>query len=63
MDRRRLEDAFLLLGSIEIIQRYNITSITTLPCDRNAMVEVVTKQFSNAFVKKWGGKCDKMDYY
>lgn len=52
VDRRRLEGAFLLLGSIELIHKYNITSIPTLPCDRNAMAEMVSKEFSEAFVKK-----------
>lgn len=52
MDRRRLEEGFLLLGSIEVIQKYNLTSIPTSPCDWNAMAEMVTKEFSEAFVKK-----------
>ena len=62
MDRRRLEEAFLLLGSIEVIQKYNLTSIPSLPCDRNAMAEIVTKEFSEAFVTRWGGKCKHSIY-
>jgi len=62
MDRRRLEEAFLLLGCIEVIQKYSLTSITSLPCDRNAMTEKVTKKFSEAFVTKWGGKCKELEH-
>ena len=58
MDRRRLEEAFLLLRSIEVIQKYNLASIPSLPCDRNVMAEIVTKEFSEAFATKWGGKCN-----
>ena len=50
------------MGSIEVIQKYNLTSIPSLPCDRNAMAQIVTKEFSEAFVKKWGGKCKHRTY-
>ena len=54
MDRRRLEEGFLLLGSIEAVQKHNLR-LSNLPSDRNTMIELVTKEYSEAFVKKWGG--------
>lgn len=56
LDRRRLEEAFLLYASLEIIQRHNLwKELATLPCERNEMIENVTKQYSHAFSKKWEG--------
>ena len=55
MDRRRLEEAFLLLACNEVVQKHNLATISSLPCDRNVMTELVTKQYADAFVKKWGG--------
>lgn len=54
LDRRRLEEAFLLYASLEVIQRHNLwKEIATLPCDRNEMIEHVTKHYSHAFSNKW----------
>ena len=61
MDRRRVGEAFLLLGSIEVIQKY-LASIPSLPCDQNAMAEIVTKEFSEAFVTRCDGKCKHSTY-
>ena len=56
MDRCRLEEAFLLYASLEVIQRHNLwKEIATLPCDRNEMIEHVTKHYSHAFSNKWEG--------
>ena len=56
MDRRRLEEGFLLLASIEALQKHNLP-LSNLPSDKNTMIELVTKEYSEpeAFVKKWGG--------
>ena len=54
LDRRRLEEGFLLMAAIETIEKYNL-SITDLPCNRNILLETITEQYHNAFVKKWGG--------
>ena len=56
LDRRRLEEAFLLLASLETIHRHNLwEKFPTPPCDRNEIVELVTEQFCEAFLRKWGG--------
>lgn len=56
LDRRRLEEGFLLMACLEVIVRHDLSSVTCLPYDRTAMAEVVAKQYSDAFVKKWGSK-------
>ena len=55
MDRRRLEEAFLLFAAIEGIGKYDLP-INNIPYDRNELAESVTKYYHDAFVKKWGGK-------
>ena len=55
MDRRRLEEGFLLFAAADVISKYGL-SIETIPYDRNEMVELVTTYFHDAFLKKWGGK-------
>lgn len=55
MDRRRLEEGFLLDGAMEVISKYGLP-IQTIPCDRNEFAELVTTDFHDAFVKKWGSK-------
>ena len=57
LDRRRLEEGFLLYASLEILNKYNLgTQIGTFPCNKNELVEIVTKESSPAFLKKWEGK-------
>ena len=56
LDRRRLEEAFLLSASLEIIERYNLwDKLPSLPCDRGEMVKLVADPFCAAFFTKWGG--------
>ena len=57
LDRRRLKEGLLLYASLEILKKYNVwTQTGTFPCNRNELVEIVTKEFSPAFLKKWGGE-------
>ena len=42
------------MAAIETIEKYHL-SITDLPCNRNILLETITDQYHNAFVKKWGG--------
>ena len=57
LERRRLEEAFLLSASLEIIVQYNLwDKLLSLPCDRNEMVKLVANPFCDAFLSKWGGK-------
>ena len=56
LDRRRLEEAFLLSASLEIIGQYNLwDKLPSLPCDHNEMVKLVADRFCDAFLSKWGG--------
>lgn len=59
MDRRRLEEGFLLLASLEVIRKYEI-AVSAMPCDRNWMVEMIVKPFCEVFVNKWGSKLIKL---
>jgi len=54
LDRRRLEEAFLLFGCLEVMKKYNI-SLPDVPCSRNELAQAITGKFHNAFVQKWGG--------
>ena len=56
LDRRRLEEAFLLSASLEVIEQYNLwDKLPSLPCDRNEIVKLVADPFWVAFLAKWGG--------
>lgn len=57
LDRRRLEEAFLLYASLEVIHKYNLwQQLPTLPSDRNEILQQVTREFNKAFLDKWRGK-------
>ena len=57
LDCRRLEEAFLLSASLEIMERHNLwDKLPTLPCDRNKLVKLVADPFCDAFLAKWGGQ-------
>ena len=60
LDRRRLEEAFLLFASLEVLKKFGL-ALKTIPCNQNDLAEAITDQFYEAFVKKWGGK--SMTYY
>ena len=56
LDRRHLEEAFLLSASLEVIEQYNLwDKLPSLPCDRNEIVKLVADPFWVAFLAKWGG--------
>lgn len=57
LDRRRLEEGFLLYASLVTLEKYNLwEQVPAIPCDRNEMVELVTREFNTAFIKRWGGE-------
>ena len=57
LNRRRLEEAFLLFATLEVVRNYNLwESIESYPGDRNSLVEMIADEFSKAFINKWGGK-------
>lgn len=57
LDRRRLEGGFLLHASLVTPEKYNLwKQVPAIPFDRNEMVELVTREFNIAFIKRWGGE-------
>ena len=57
LDRRRLEEGFLLYASLIPLEKYNIwEQVGAIPYDRNEMVELVTREFNVAFIKRWAGE-------
>ena len=57
LDRRRLQEGFLLYVSLVTLQKYNLwEQVPAIPFDRNKMVELVTREFNIAFIKRWGGE-------
>lgn len=61
MDRRRLEEGFLLFAAVDVILKHNLP-IERVGFDRNDLAEDVTKHYHGAFVKKWGGKLLTLHY-
>ena len=61
LDRRRLEEAFLLYASLEVLHKHGLV-LKDIPCNRNNLAEAVAEQFHDAFVKKWGGKFKVLFY-
>ena len=56
LDRRRLEEAFLLYGCLAVMKKYNLT-LPDIPCNRNELTQAITGKFHDAFVQRWGGEC------
>ena len=54
MDRRRLEDAFFLFASMEVVQKCSI-DIGSVPFDNKAVLEKVTDKYYYCFERKWAG--------
>ena len=54
LDRRRLEDAFLLYASLEVMKKYNLL-LENIVGNRNSLSEMAVKMFHDAFVQRWGG--------
>ena len=47
LDRRRLEEGFLLCASLVTLEKYNLwEQVPAIPFDRNEMVELVTLHLS-----------------
>lgn len=50
-----MEEGFLLYASLVTLEKYNLwQQVPAIPCDRNEMVELVTREFNVAFIKRWG---------
>jgi hypothetical protein len=55
LDRRRLEEAFLLFAVLKIHFMYDLR-LDHIEYDRNVLVERVVDIFLEKFVEKWSGK-------
>ena len=55
LDRRRLEEAFLLYAVVKIHHQYDL-AIDHIDFDRNILVESVVETFREKFLEKWSGK-------
>ena len=55
LDRRRLEEGFLLYASLVTLEKYNLwEQVPAIPCDRNEMVELVTREFQYCIYQEMG---------
>ena len=64
LDRRRLEEGFLLYACLATLEKYNLwEQVAAIPCDRNEMVELVTREFNVAFIKRWGGELLRYNFF
>uniref|UniRef100_A0A7M5TT31 Uncharacterized protein n=1 Tax=Clytia hemisphaerica TaxID=252671 RepID=A0A7M5TT31_9CNID len=59
LDRRRLEDAFLLYAVKNVCRSYSIKCDQTIT-DRNTLLKSINEDFYKKFVEKWSGhQCEK----
>jgi hypothetical protein len=62
LDRRRLEEAFLLYAVLKVHFEYDL-KIDHVDYDRNVLVEKVIEPFRERFLEKWSGKFDVKHFY
>ena len=51
LDRRRLEEAFLLFGCLAVMKKYNL-SLPDIPCNRNDLAQAITGKFHDVFLQR-----------
>ena len=57
LDRRRLEDGFLLYAMCKMASELNVTENINMSLeDRKYMISTVYEELYKGFIKKWGGK-------
>ena len=70
MDRRRLEEGFLLYAALEARVEYSLTS-ESVSYDKTELAKIIVQQYESVFYKKWTGinivdiylcKCPKKDH-
>lgn len=54
MDRRRLQDAFFLFASVEVVNQYKM-AITNFGFDENILLQSVVDQYQRLFEENWAG--------
>ena len=62
LDRRRLEEAFLLYAVLKTHFTYNL-EVDHIEYDRNLLVERVVDTFLEKFLEKWSGKFEKIGLF
>lgn len=55
LDRRRLEETFLIYASREILRKYKICT-DAIQYDKDDMLNIVCEEYYKVFTLKWGGK-------
>ncbi len=58
LDHRRLEEGFLFFAALQVMKRYKITfddGKSSVPVERNKMMEMVVKVYEKVFYEKWTG--------
>ncbi len=61
LDRRRLEEAFLLYAVLKVHFAYDL-NVDHIDYDRNVLVQKVTETFRERFLEKWSGKLFSKQY-
>ena len=56
LDRRRLEEAFLLFAVLKVHLSYDL-ELDHFDFDKNVLVEKVIEVFLHKFLDKWSGMC------
>ena len=58
LDHRRVEEGFLLFAALQVMKRYKITfddGKSSVPVDRNKLMEMVVGVYEKVFYEKWTG--------
>lgn len=56
MDRRRLEEGFLLFIALEVKVEYDL-ALENIPYDKTELSRIIVQQYEDVFYKKWTGMC------
>ena len=56
LDRRRLENAFILFAYAKVSRKYPIDVNQCIIIDRSDMIKYMIEDYYAAFVSKWSGK-------
>ena len=54
MDRRQLEEGFLLYAGLEVKLEYSLT-LESIPNDRTELAKIIVQQYESVFYNKWTG--------
>ena len=54
MDRRRLEEGYILYAALEVKVKYTLT-LESIPYDKTELAKIIVQQYKRVFYKKWTG--------